>query len=173
MGQRPRDLRHLARRFFWSLRAPSPNPADESWLLALLSPGERALYDAQPLVDRAHSVACAVAARDGLATPTDELIVAAALHDVGKAQAGLGTFGRVLATVVDAVVPAAVDRPRRAGGLRARLGLYARHDHAGAELLRKAGSADVVVAWAAEHHRPESEWSVEPAIGRVLLAADG
>ncbi len=175
IGHRLRDVPHLARRFFWSLRAPEPDQREEAWLLSLLSSAERDLYDAQPAVDRAHSVACAVAARDGLATPTDELIVASALHDVGKAAAGLGTFGRVAATVVDAVVSEAVSRRWAAndGGLRQRMILYARHDHVGADLLREAGSTDVVVAWALEHHLPEDRWSIDPEVGRVLLAADG
>ena len=175
IGHRLRDLPHLARRFFWSLRAPEPDADDEAWLLSLLSPAERDLYGAQPTVDRAHSVACAVAARDGLADPRVELIVASALHDVGKAAAGLGTFGRVAATVVDAVVPEAINRRMtvKSGGLRHRMVLYARHDHVGSELLREAGSADVAVAWALEHHRSEAGWSIAPEVGRVLLAADG
>ena len=174
VSHRLRDLPHLARRFFWSLRAPEPDPDDEAWLLSLLSPAERDLYEAQPTVDRAHSVACALAARDGLTDPIDELVVASALHDVGKAQARLGTFGRVMATVADAI-PEAVNRRLtvKAGGLRHRMAIYARHDHVGSELLREAGSADVVVAWALEHHRGEGQWSIDPEVGRVLLAADG
>lgn len=174
-GHRLRDLPHLARRFFWSLRGPEPDSGDEAWLRSLLSPAERELYDAQPTVDRAHSVACAIAAREGLADPTDELIVASALHDVGKAASGLGTFGRVAATVVNAVLPEAIARrwQVKGGGLGHRMTLYARHDHVGADLLRDAGSADVVVAWALEHHQPEDRWSIEPELGRVLLAADG
>ena len=174
-GHRLRDLPHLARRFFWSLRPQQPDPQDEAWLVSLLTASERELYEAQPLVDRAHSVACAVAARDGLVDPADDVIVASALHDVGKAKARLGTFGRVAATVVDAIVPASVNQrwAAPADGWRARMFLYARHDHVGADLLREAGSADVVVVWAAEHHLPETEWSIDPHIGRVLLAADG
>ncbi len=174
-GRRLRDLPHLARRFFWSLRAQAPDPDDEAWLVGMLSPAERHLYDAQPVVDRAHSVACAVAARDGLVDPADEVIVASALHDVGKAQARLGTVGRAVATVLDAVAPDRVSQQwaGEGGGWRARMSQYVRHDHVGAELLRAAGSAPVVVAWAAEHHRPASEWSIDPRIGRVLLTADG
>lgn len=174
-GHRLRDVPHLARRFFGSLRPQPPDQDEEAWLLGLLSPAERELYHAQPLVDRVHSVACAVAARDRLARPSDDLVVASALHDVGKAQAGLGTFGRVMATVVEAVVPAGVKHrfASPAEGWRARLDRYARHDRIGADLLRAAGSADVVVAWAAEHHRAEDQWTIAPEIGRVLLAADG
>ena len=170
-----RDLPHLARRFFWSLRAPAPDHDTEAWLVALLNEAEAELYRAQPQVDRSHSVSCAVAARDGLGTrASDQLVVASAMHDVGKARAQLGTIGRVIATVVSAVVPAPTmaSWAARPQGWRARFGWYAHHDRYGAELLAEAGSAAEVVAWAAEHHRPESEWSLDPAIGRVLAAAD-
>jgi hypothetical protein len=35
-----------------------------------------------------------------------------------------------------------------------------------------AGSAPLTVAWAAEHHLPADEWSVEPAVAAALHAAD-
>ena len=139
--------------------------------MQLLTTAEQELYEAQPVVDRAHSVSCAIAARDDLVSPTDEAIVASALHDVGKAGARLGTFGRVLATIVPTRL-----HERWAGsgdGRRARLAHYAAHDRIGADLLREAGSADLVVAWAGEHHLPEDQWSLDPEVGRVLLAADG
>lgn len=143
--------------------------------MSLLSPAERALYHAQPTVDRAHSVACAIAVRDSGAEPGDELVIASALHDVGKAQADLGTLGRVVATVVDAMVPDAVSRrwASERASLRHRFILYARHDQVGADLLGEAGSADLVVTWAREHHWPEDGRSIDPELGRVLQAADG
>ena len=38
--------------------------------------------------------------------------------------------------------------------------------------LAAAGSDRRTVAWATEHHRPESAWSVPTAVGRVLKDAD-
>jgi hypothetical protein len=35
-----------------------------------------------------------------------------------------------------------------------------------------AGSDERVVAWAAEHHLPESDWTVPLAEGRILALAD-
>lgn len=146
-------LVHLARRFFGSLRRGAP--ADEAWALALLNDGERALWVRMPDADRRHAVGVAKA------VPA-ELAVAALLHDVGKVESGLGTFARVGATLLGAV--------RRDWG--GRLGAYLQHDAIGAELLIRAGSAPLTVAWAREHHLPEDRWTVPLDAGRALKAAD-
>ena len=59
-------------------------------------------------------------------------------------------------------------RSRRRGRTwRRRIGLYLRHDGVGAELLDRAGSDPLTVAWAGEHHRPPERWSVDaPDRGR-------
>ena len=57
-------------------------------------------------------------------------------------------------------------------GFTRKVGLYLRYPALGAEMLEVAGSHPWVVAWAAEHHEPEEEWSVPVEIGRVLAAAD-
>lgn len=165
---------HLAKRFFGSLRERSPAVEDEAWLVGLLRPAEAALYHRQPPLDRTHSVEGARAVQQALADQAStELIVAAALHDVGKADAELGTFGRVGATLVGRVVPRArlvawQDRPDVWG----RIARYVLHDERGAALLADAGSDAIVVAWAREHHRPESARTIEPATARVLHDAD-
>jgi hypothetical protein len=60
---------------------------------------------------------------------------------------------------------------RRSGWL-AQAGRYAAHDQIGAGLLEAAGSDPMVVAWAREHHLPKDSWSIDPAMGSVLKAAD-
>jgi hypothetical protein len=60
---------------------------------------------------------------------------------------------------------------RRSGWL-AQSGRYAAHDQIGAGLLEAAGSDPMVVAWAREHHLPKDSWSIDPAMGSVLKAAD-
>ena len=144
---------HLARRFFGSLRRGAP--ADEAWAIAQLNEGERALWSRMSDPDRRHAVGVAQA------VPI-ELAVAALLHDVGKIESGFGTFTRVVATLLGAV--------RRDWG--GRLGAYLRHDAIGAELLARAGSAPLTVAWAREHHLPEDRWTVPLEAGRALKAAD-
>jgi hypothetical protein len=86
---------------------------------------------------------------------------------VGKLDAGLGTFGRVGATVVGEVVGR--DRAARSSG---RVGRYLSHDEGGAELLTAAGSHPLTVAWARQHHLPEASWTVPGPVGRALKAAD-
>lgn len=168
------EARHLVSRFVRSLRVEAPDEADEAMLVALLSPEEVLLYRAQPLVDRAHSVACAVAIRnDPSVRPTRDLLVASALHDVGKAGTGLGTFGRALATLAGA----AAGRRRTAAWLdrSGPLGTVARyrhHDERGAAMLEAAGSAPLVVAWAREHHLGDGRCSIETYLAASLRRAD-
>lgn len=163
------NLLHLARRFFTSIRPVSMNAADEAWLLSLLSPAEVELYRAQPLQDRLHAVACALAVRE----LGDDISVASALHDVGKSEARLGTMARVGATVVGAVVPVRVlDGWLGSPGVRCAIATYKRHDVRGADALARAGSSELTVAWAREHHRRPSEWTLDTDAGRALLAAD-
>ena len=52
------------------------------------------------------------------------------------------------------------------------VGRYVRYPALGAALLEAAGSDARVVAWAREHHEPETVWTVPVAEGRVLRAAD-
>ena len=152
---RPARLAHLARRFFGSLRRGGP--ADEPWALEQLLPGERALWARMSDPDRRHAVD--VARRLGPDRPR-AVLAAALLHDVGKVESGLGTFGRVWATVLG----------RRTGS--GRVGAYLRHDEIGARLLAAAGSDPLTVAWAREHHLPSARWTVPYDVGVALKAAD-
>lgn len=155
-------LRHLAGRFVESLSNAPPDPEHERWLLGLLNPGETALYSAMSVADRRHAVECgreALRLLGDRATPV--LIVASALHDVGKTEVGLGTFGRVVATALTEVWPIG------------RVNAYAKHNQLGAIRLIEAGSAPEVVAWAREHHRSPSQWSLPEDIALMLAEADG
>lgn len=117
---------HLAARFVTSLPPTPPSVADEVWVDRHLLAGERALWVQLSNQDRRHSAA--VARRFVAARPeaTRAEIAGAMLHDVGKIECGLGTFGRVLGTLVG---------PRTAA-FRA----YHDHEQIGAEMARRAGS---------------------------------
>lgn len=169
------ELWHLTKRFFESLLPREPTPGDEAWLIALLSSSEEELYRDQSAIDRDHSIRCALLARDILGSrATRPVVVASALHDVGKVDARLGTFGRVVATVLGAVLPdGQIERWRAGAGFRAEVGAYLNHANRGAELLMSAGSDPMVVAWACEHHLPRSEWSIDAELGDALRRADG
>jgi hypothetical protein len=148
-------LGHLARRFVGSLWPFGPRPEGVAFAIGVLTEPEVALWRRMSRADRRHSIA--VARRvDG---PPD-MLAAALLHDVGKVEAQLGTFGRVIATIIG---------PGRARG---RLATYLRHDIIGAELLTAAGARPLVATWAGEHHLPAERWTVLPEVGAALKAAD-
>jgi hypothetical protein len=122
---------HLAARFFTSLSSRPPEPADEAWAESHLMPGEVRLWRAMSNTDRRHSAKVArrfVAARPAA---TRAEIAGALLHDVGKIECGLGTWGRVVASIV--------------GGRTERFRTYHDHEHIGALLAQAAGSDEATV----------------------------
>lgn len=156
MGQLP--VAHLAKRFFGSLSRARPAPDDAAWAEAQLVDGEIQLWRRMSAPDQRHAVGVA---RRVAETHTERPVLAAALlHDVGKIDAALGTFGRVAATLVGR---------RRARG---RFALYLRHDAIGASLLTDAGSDPLTIAWAREHHLPPERWTVPADVAAALKAAD-
>lgn len=174
--------RHLSRRFFTALAPGGPAGADETWALSHLLEGERGLWRRMSGPDRRHAVGVA---RDAIRllephTVPRDVVAAALLHDVGKVESHLGTFSRVWVTFAAMTVgrhrlrrwagdPSQGERPSR----RARVGLYLAHDRLGARLLEHAGSQALTVSWAAEHHMAPERWTVDPAVGAALKAADG
>jgi len=159
---------HLVRRFVGSLRPGGPPEADRVWAEGQLRGGEVGLWRAMPAADRRHAVGVArrVDGRLGHDAPRP-VLAAALLHDVGKLDAGLGTFGRVAATLV-----AEVAGPARVAAWDNRFGRYLRHDELGAARLAAAGSDPLTVAWAREHHRPPAAWTLPRAWADALKAAD-
>ena len=156
---------HLARRFVGSLGRSGPSAEDQAWARSFLLPGESALWSRLSNPDKRHSVTVAREVARQLGDRVTRPVLAAALmHDVGKVPSGLGTFGRVGATVVRTVVGR--DRPQ------GRIGSYLRHDEHGAHMLEVAGSDVLTVTWAAEHHLPPDRWSLEPRVAAALKAAD-
>ena len=105
------SLWHLASRFFGSVLPVGPPEADQGWAISHLLPGEAVLFGAMSGPDRRHAIGVARRAIDlvtgSSATPAEEpdraFVAAGLLHDVGKNEAHLGTFGRVGATVMAVV----------------------------------------------------------------------
>jgi hypothetical protein len=122
---------HLAARFVTSLPATPPSVADEIWVDEHLLVGERALWVQLSNQDRRHSAA--VARRFLVERPqaTRAEIAGAILHDVGKIECGLGTFGRVVATLV--------------GPRTKRFAAYHDHEAVGAAMAEAAGSEPATV----------------------------
>ncbi len=122
---------HLAARFVTSLPSTPPSADDEAWVAEHLSAGERSLWVQLSNQDRRHSAA--VARRFVVERPaaTRAEIAGAILHDVGKIECGLGTFGRVAATLVG---------PRTAA-----FAAYHDHEEIGARMAQAVGSDPATV----------------------------
>jgi hypothetical protein len=91
---------HLAARFVTSLPPTPPSVDDEVWVDEHLLAGERSLWIQLSNQDRRHSAAVARRFVRQRPAATRAEIAGAILHDVGKIECGLGTFGRVVATLV-------------------------------------------------------------------------
>ena len=157
---------HLVRRFLASLWPGGPPTALEDWALGSLLVGEVDLWRRMSGPDRRHAVAVARRVDDRLRGANRPVLAAALLHDVGKVDSGLGTPVRVVATLAGVV---GGDRVRSSDG---RIGRYLRHPEIGANLLNAAGSDELTVAWAAEHHLPAERWTVDQVTAEALHAAD-
>jgi putative nucleotidyltransferase with HDIG domain len=119
-----------------SLPATPPAVDDEVWVDDHLLAGERRLWTQLSNQDRRHSAAVGrrfVEARPGA---TRAEIAGALLHDIGKIECGLGTWGRVVATLV--------------GPRTRRFRSYHDHERIGAEMVRTAGSDPATVELVAE-----------------------
>lgn len=134
--------RYRARQFFGALR-PGVDAGLRDEALALLVGGERALFESMTLRDRQHCLDVFRRLRDDGHDDRD-LLVAALLHDAGKGEVAL--WHRVAFVLLENV-PGAVDRVAHDGaGWRGVMYRCRHHDALGAELARRAGSSDAVVA---------------------------
>lgn len=165
---------HLAKRFFGSLVPRGEPAADRAWVRSQLLDGEAEVWSRMSRQDRRHAAAVARRVERALGDEATRPVLAAALlHDCGKSVSGLGTYGRVIATLSAELAghdQAASWSETR--GFTRRVGLYLEHPRLGGELLGMAGSAPLTVAWTEEHHLPAEDWSVPVRLGEVLKAAD-
>lgn len=122
---------HLIARFVTSLPATPPSVADESWADDHLTTGERSLWVQLSNQDRRHSIAVAQRFVGYRPDATVAEVAGALLHDVGKIECQLGTFGRVAGTVV--------------GPRGKRFAAYHDHEAIGAEMAADVGSDVVTV----------------------------
>jgi hypothetical protein len=165
---------HLARRFVGSLVPGGPPAPAEAWARASLTSGEAALWDRMSPADRRHAIEVARRASGALGDgATRPVIAAALLHDVGKLDAGFGPFRRAAASLVAQTI--GYDRVRawrHRPGQRGRVGRYVCHDTTGADMLAAAGSHELTVRWARDHHGTPDGWGVPRWIGDALKDAD-
>jgi len=167
-------LAHLARRLGGLVIPRGPGSGDEAWVGGILTDAEHHLWLRMGRADRRQAVAGARQVARALGgDATSAVLAAALLHDVGKLDAGLGVYGRVVATLCGMVASAeTIDDWRRSRGFIRRVGLYLQHPRLGREMLALAGSDPLTVAWAAEHHLPPDQWTIPRPIADVLDDAD-
>lgn len=128
---------HLAARFFRSLSKAPPSADDERWAADHLLPAEQEIWNRMSNQDRRHSIGVARRFIGFRPEATRAEIAGALLHDVGKIECRLGTFGRVVATIVG---PRFSDRFRT----------YHDHEMIGARMLAEVGSDEATVQLVAE-----------------------
>ena len=149
------------------------------WVAGILEPAELALWRSLPNHEQRYTIRVAKRVEARLVgteyAGQPRWLAVALLHDVGKLDAGLGVFGRRVATVMDAVAgPARVDRWARMSGFRRRAAWYLHHDDRGADRIRSAGGRDEAARWAWAHHQ-RARWpasGVPITVAEALEAAD-
>jgi hypothetical protein len=165
---------HLVRRFVGSLWPFGPTKKNELWAAELLTPSQRKLWWRMSRTDRRHAAGVARRVERSLGhEATTPVLAAALLHDVGKLDSGLGTYGRVMATLAAGVAGHDMAGPwSEKTGMTRRIGLYLRHAELGAVMLDMAGSDPVTSAWAREHHLPTEQCTLPGHIAQALKHAD-
>ena len=165
---------HLSKRFFGSLWPGGPSAEDVAWARSQLLPGEREIWQQMNRADRRHSVAVGRRVERALGHEAGRPVLAAALlHDCGKIDAALGTYGRVVATLsVSIAGQSAAEEWTEARGFTRKIGLYARHAQIGADRLALGGSDELTIAWTREHHQPEETWTIPHHLAIALKDAD-
>lgn len=138
-------LGHLVRRFLGALSRQAPASMDHEWAVAHMLPAEIELWGQLSAADQRHSIAVARRFSASLGAPCRADLAAGLLHDVGKLRSGLGTFGRVAATLIGPHGPRFRD--------------YHDHERIGAEMLREA------------HSEPETIALVDGTTGRTEVLA--
>ncbi len=125
-------IAHLAKRFVLSLVPSQVQEIERQWVQSVLSPSEFDVWNKMMVQDRRHSVMVGRRFVKHRLTAMQSEIAGALLHDVGKSVARLGTFGRVIATLV--------------GPRTNRFRQYHDHESIGATMLRSIGSDELTIS---------------------------
>lgn len=168
------ELAHLTKRFVTSLWPFGPSAENDAWARAHLIDGEVRLWKKMSPQDRRHSIGVARRVEEALGPEAERRVMAAALlHDVGKIDARLGTFLRVIATASAAIAGReTAELWVKSIGITRRIGLYLRHPSIGGDHLAMAGSDPFTETWAREHHLPPEMCSLDQHLANALRDAD-
>jgi hypothetical protein len=166
---------YRARQLWYAYRA-APSQQDLVEVRAILNPGEMRLFEGMQLSEQAHSLAVIrrLQAQDPL---SQDLLVAALLHDVGKSLYPLSVWERVLIVLVGALSPGLLARwgagePR---GWRRVFVVACQHPQWGAEMAASQGASPLAVELIRQHQNylpADGVLSTDTLLGK-LQAADG
>ena len=126
------EIAHLAKRFVLNLVPAQVHEIECQWVHSILSQDEFALWSNMMVQDRRHSVMVGRRFVKHQPNALNSEIAGALLHDVGKSAARLGTFARVLATLV--------------GPRTSRFRQYHDHEEIGAAMLRSINSDELTIS---------------------------
>ncbi len=139
--------------------------ADDGFAARWLPLAELVLYSAMDVRDRDHAVHVAKTVLRRMPEASSELVRAALLHDVGKADAPYRPWHRILAHLMPG---SRVPAEPKLEGLRGAIQRRRYHPVYGAELIRAAGGSAVVADLVEHHHDP-----TDGSEGRLLKRIDG
>jgi putative nucleotidyltransferase with HDIG domain len=163
---------HRVGQFLQALTA-RPLTADETCEVAfVLSPSQQALFRQMSTGDQRHSLQVMYTLIERGVTIRD-LLVAALLHDVGKARHRLHLWERVMVVVIRAFGASTASRWGRGlpHGWRRPFVIYHQHPQWGAEMALAAGCSPLTVALIGAHHGSDGA-NVDSQLLRLLKHAD-
>lgn len=155
----PGSLRHLSSRFFDVLLSRRLDSAERATVETWLTRDLAEVFFAQPGADQRHGYEAGLYVI--AAGAEHDVVVAAAMHDVGKREAHLGVIGRVIASLfILAGLP-----------LTRRMQLYRDHGMSAAAELAALGAPPLAIDFALHHHS-ERPSSISPGTWDLLVLAD-
>lgn len=142
--------------------------------IRILTPEARALFARQAAQDQRHALAVYETLRRSEHT-NSHLLVAALLHDVGKAAARLPAWQRAMVVLLARLAPRLLDWMVRRGrdSSAGPVAIYLRHAEIGAEWAEGAGCSPLTVALIRRHEdRRAGDNTEEDRMLAALQAAD-
>lgn len=143
---------YRVRQFFAAVTAGQLSGADRVLVESYLTPAQQALFERMPQSDQQHAITVARTLL-GWDWRDSDVIQAALLHDIGKADGGLGY--RVAIVLLRALWPAGLKRIAADDtGWHLPFHIHQHHPEIGARLAAEAGSSSRVVRLILLHQSP-------------------